>query len=127
MEMNEETDMFTLGRWAIWCGTGTIGLFFLLVVSCTMYSNSVEPDVIKAQAEQVRANVGLEKERLSILRERLAAVERLVDKGIHPVVARCSVTATFRKDDCASVVPRLQELTVRDQLMSDVRKRNESK
>ncbi len=107
-----ETNEFTLGRWAIWCGTGTIGLFFLLVVSCTMHSNAYEPDVINAQAEEVRAEAILQKERLAIIRERLAAVERLVDKGIHPVVARCSVTSSFQKDNCQQIVPRLTEIEV---------------
>ena len=107
-----ETNEFTLGRWAVWCATGTIGLFFLLVTTCTMHSNAYEPDVIKAQAEEVRAAAVLEKERLSIVKERLAAVERLVDKGIHPVVARCSVTSSFQNDQCHNIVPRLTEIEV---------------
>jgi hypothetical protein len=107
-----EDQMFSLGRWAIWCGTGVIGLFFLLVTTCTMQSNAYEPDVIKAQAEEVRASAVLQKERLAIVKERLAAVERLVDKGIHPVIARCSVTSSFQNDQCHNIVPRLTEIEV---------------
>ena len=100
MEIKGEEQVLSLGRWAIWCGTGVIGLFFLLTTTCTMHSNAYEADVINAQAV-------LTKERLLITKERLAAVERLVDKGIHPVVARCSITTSFKSEKCATIVPKL--------------------
>lgn len=115
----EATDEFTLRRWMIWCGTGILGLFFLLTATCGMQSNAFEPDVIRAKAE-------LEKERLTIVKERLAAVERLVDKGIHPVIARCSITPAFKQDECRRLVSHLTELEATHHV-NVVGKNNESK
>ncbi len=105
MDLNKElsSESMSLGRWAIWCATGTVGLFFLLVASCTMHSNSIEPETIAAMAK-------LEEARSLVVKERISAIERLVDKGVHPVLARCSLTTSFKSDKCASIVPKLTEM-----------------
>lgn len=115
MDLNKElsSEAMSLGRWAIWCATGTVCLFFLLVASCTMHSNSVEPETIAASAK-------LQEARSLVVKERISAIERLVDKGIHPVLARCSITTSFKTDKCISIVPTLTQ-------MMTVKRNHESK
>ena len=80
------------------------GVFFILILSisgCTMYSNSVEAEQIRATTEQI-------KEQTKIRKEKNDAIIELVEKGVNPIAARCAIMgytlSTYISNPCSSFV-----------------------
>lgn len=67
--------MFTLGACFI--------SFVVTIGSCTTHSNSYDPARLREQ--------------LVIDKERTAAIERLTDKGVHPITTRCAIEGWSKK------------------------------
>ena len=69
----------------------------LTIGSCTAHSNSYDPKRLKEEAAVKEQEVKIQHERLMFEKERSAAIERLVDKGVNPIAARCAIEGWDKK------------------------------
>ena len=95
MERTEERNLIRLAMYIV---SGTLLSLFILFAGCTMHSNTYDADRARGEAVKIKARVELEKAESIIEEKRLEALERLIDKGINPVAARCAVKG-WKKDD----------------------------
>lgn len=96
MERTEERNLVRLG---MYIASGTLVSLFILFAGCTMHSNTFDADRAKGEAVKIKARAELEKAESRIEELRLEALERLIDKGINPIAARCAVKGWERTND----------------------------
>lgn len=96
MERAEERNLVKLG---MYIASGTLLSLFILFAGCTMHSNTFDADRAKGEAVKIRARAELEKAESRIEELRLEALERLINKGINPVAARCAVKGWEKNSD----------------------------
>lgn len=89
-EMSSE-DVKKIANKAMYLGFGTLLIIFLSMTTCTMHSNSYDPDRIREQTALKTAEVDVERAKLANKEKELKIIERLVALGVNPIAARCGV------------------------------------
>ena len=91
-------DVKTLSTKGMYLAAGTLVIIFLSMTTCTMHSNTIDPDRLKEEAAIKKVEVEIERAKVDIQRAELAKkeaelkiVERLVTLGVNPIAARCGV------------------------------------
>ena len=86
-----------MGKIVAWCIFGIFAVLSTSIAGCTMYSNSVEAEQIKANTEHQRiineADIGVNE-----------AILQLINKGINPIAARCAIKGFQSTDLCGTVI-----------------------
>lgn len=85
-----------------WAVVFIVLIFFTTVTGCTIYSNSVE-------AEQTLANAEFAKENKHILDQKNKAIIDLVNQGVNPMLARCTIigwNGSYERMACENLAER---------------------
>jgi len=79
-------------KMAIYAATGFLVLVILSMTTCTMHSNAYEADVVREETGQVIAQTEVSKLKLKQAEMETMAIKALVDRGVHPLAARCAIS-----------------------------------
>ena len=100
--MNEDDLTHPLLKTGIYTVTAIIVTLFLVFGGCTMHSNTFDGERLRGKAEIERAKTEASVAKSKAQLEEVKAIERLVNSGINPVVARCAVKgwSNYEKETC---------------------------
>jgi hypothetical protein len=91
-------DWKKLANRGMWMGSVLIFSTIMLMTTCTMHSNTYDPERLReeaairqVEAEIERIKVEVDREAIRARQEATKAIERLIAKGVNPVAARCGI------------------------------------
>lgn len=116
-------DVKEIANKAIYFGFGAIVLIVLSMTTCTMHSNTYDPERLREEAEIKKVEVEIERTKIDIQRAELAkeqaelnTIERLVKLGVNPIAARCGVhgwqSDRNNNDDTACIIAAGKDSTI---------------
>lgn len=116
-------DVKKIANKAIYFGFGAIVLIVLSMTTCTMHSNTYDPERLREEAEMKKVEVEIERAKIDIHRAELTkeqaelkTLERLVKLGVNPIAARCGVygwqSDRNGNDDTACIIAAGKDSTI---------------
>lgn len=89
---------------------GTLMFVVLSMTTCTMHSNTYDPDRLREEAKIEQVKVELERYKAETIRQtneiskaRLESLEKMVANGVNPIAAGCAIMG-FKNDDVGCIV-----------------------
>ena len=98
-----DSESIRLGRIAAWCIFGIVAMFFSTVSGCTAYSNSVEAEQTRAEAEKIKAQN-------EITIEQNRAIQGLIEMNVNPIAARCAIMGFEGTDLCGAFLEPIEHI-----------------
>lgn len=90
-----DSENVRIGRIVAWCIFGIIFVFFSTISGCATFSNYVEADQIRAEAEKIKAE-----NQITIGQNK--AIRELIEMDINPIAARCAIMGFESTDLCGA-------------------------